>query len=577
MKDKVKKRPSFKPARIRDNQRGALLLGLIITMVILSVLGGSMVYIFSSSTLNPISGNYAQQAYYNAEAGFRYVTALYRKTGDKTVLNPYLSETPITLPNGGQAKVTLTAPTNSVPATFDGATGLTFSTPPAIADLKAPGFFSTSAAPTVVYRYRGITPITTSVTITGATLTGITPSVPASGAITIKPTTYITSKGSFGSGFWNVSRTVNYAWALSGGPTGFSGDSSSTDTFSSGLSKWGDGANPMGTFTIESGALKVTGVNAGLEEALRGYTGTTTNDLSSYEVQVKICLYPANEVVADTYVNGLTQYMAGITFRKQGGTSPSATDQSYGVSFIRGINSGQTKGTYIPNDLIPTDSKAYIVLWRDDGNPASEKVTLLAYNLIETSSIIKQGMLRPWTTLLVRVEELKDASNNKYNQIKVMYGHNDAAGIEYDKIIGDALPMNDNYRKTSSRGGVTFSGGTTGFPWPTNNFTSDYIQSDDYFTLIEWDSVPATSAVTNLPQQTVNTSVDTDLTTVLTTALKNVNISTIPGASLLYTLGSSEVGLHAWGTNMANKTFFDDFAIRIKSTAGGGYVPPIQY
>ena len=140
----------------RNGQKGALLVVLIITMVVLSLLSGGIVYIFYSSTLNPVSGNYAQRAYYNAEAGFRYVTALYRVAGDKTVFNQYATPQTITLPgDGGTVAVSVTTPTTFATATaaVSGSnlvlSGINGTFPP------APGFFTKSGYSTV-YRYTGI-------------------------------------------------------------------------------------------------------------------------------------------------------------------------------------------------------------------------------------------------------------------------------------------------------------------------------------------------------------------------------------------------------------------------------------
>lgn len=53
-------------------QRGTMLVGLIITLIIVSVLGAAMLSFFSTSTMSQLSGNSSMRAYYLAESGFRY-------------------------------------------------------------------------------------------------------------------------------------------------------------------------------------------------------------------------------------------------------------------------------------------------------------------------------------------------------------------------------------------------------------------------------------------------------------------------------------------------------------------------
>ena len=54
------------------SSRGAMLISLIITMVILSVLGAAMLSFFSTSTMSQLGGSSSMKAYYLAESGYRY-------------------------------------------------------------------------------------------------------------------------------------------------------------------------------------------------------------------------------------------------------------------------------------------------------------------------------------------------------------------------------------------------------------------------------------------------------------------------------------------------------------------------
>ena len=59
-----------------SNQNGAILIWLIITMVVVSIIGSSMVYLTTSSTFGVLFANYQMRAYYAAEAGGRYAIPL---------------------------------------------------------------------------------------------------------------------------------------------------------------------------------------------------------------------------------------------------------------------------------------------------------------------------------------------------------------------------------------------------------------------------------------------------------------------------------------------------------------------
>lgn len=399
MNGKLNVRRSAKDGRIRNNQKGALLIGLIITMVIISALSGAMVYIFSSSTLNPVSGKYAQQAYYNAEAGFRYLTAVYRNeansaAGRTAVITTFASPKTITLPSGGTAKVTMSplayiyTPATAT-ATLSGSdlvlSGITGSFP------TAPGFFSIGTG-TTVYRYLGTIP---SPPVPGhpLTLTGITPSGYTGGSIQTVEHTTITSVGTYGSGsgLWNVNRKINYAWVLSGFPTGGGGQPGDfEDKFPKDFQKIVDD-NPfkgtaLGEFAVAAvggPAITVVSTTGGKAEAVLGYVAepnpfeqawNNANKYLSYDIQIKIgtgvWVSGAFDKTAGS-PNSIAQkgYMAGLTFRSTGNT-PGQWDQ-LGLDFAK--YSSTSKGNSPDNliiypDLIEqaTSYPLYTVGWIDD-------------------------------------------------------------------------------------------------------------------------------------------------------------------------------------------------------------------
>ena len=236
MSDKTNKKLSIKVKTCsrsrypnpRNRQGGALLLGLIITMVIFGLLGGAMVYIFSSSTMDTVFGNFAQRAYYAAESGMRYAAATYWKTGDH-VLGKYrfdlLDLQTLSFPNNnGEAHIDI----------YDNMPGVTSDVVAFAAEAKptwvvndsllvgsvagfptTKGFFRIGIG-TTYYSYK---------TISGTAFQGITgpgnpstwPPVIIGETITAPQGQYlIKSVGSFGL----FRRTVEYGWILSGLPGG---------------------------------------------------------------------------------------------------------------------------------------------------------------------------------------------------------------------------------------------------------------------------------------------------------------------------------------------------------------------
>lgn len=373
----------------RNGQTGALLLGLIITMVILSALGGGIVYIFSSSTLNPVSGNMAQRAYYNAEAGFRYVTALYR-SGDTTEFNTYV-ENPKTLsiPDGGTATVTvtgLTTPYVPAKANYVSGSGSTLTLSPTSGTFTSPlGFFMKDGSSTV-YRYTGLTTSGGNIV-----LTGISPSVASGGSFTTKQQVMITSTGTSG-GIWNVSRKVTYIWPLSTA----GGSEVSADPFTAGVnpgsvnSNWN--APSAGTFSVATiggnAALKLYGkdfllcgpttyfslisLKLGQDFANFGQSWSGNNKTLSYDAQVKIYIKPQN--------NWSEYYMAGMVYRLNLQTGSLSNASMLGAAFLRGGADGSIWGfdlDGIQDGLVPPNPDnpseklediPLIVLWRTDGS-----------------------------------------------------------------------------------------------------------------------------------------------------------------------------------------------------------------
>jgi hypothetical protein len=64
---------------LRSRQKGSILIGIIITMVVMASLGAGMVYLTTTSTFQELFANNHSRAYYSAESGGRYAMAVIRK------------------------------------------------------------------------------------------------------------------------------------------------------------------------------------------------------------------------------------------------------------------------------------------------------------------------------------------------------------------------------------------------------------------------------------------------------------------------------------------------------------------
>ena len=73
-------------------RNGAILIGIIVTIVIFAVLGAAMVSLTTTSTMREVSSNLSSQAYYLAESGYRYAATEYQDApdsdGDGITYNP---------------------------------------------------------------------------------------------------------------------------------------------------------------------------------------------------------------------------------------------------------------------------------------------------------------------------------------------------------------------------------------------------------------------------------------------------------------------------------------------------------
>lgn len=112
-------RTSNKPWKPRD--KGSILIGLIIAMIVMAFLAAGMVYLTSTSTIQQIFSNNHAQAYYVAESGGRYALAVIRNAfaTDKTKLSAINNnQTFLLADNSGQFQIVNFTQDNNDPATI---------------------------------------------------------------------------------------------------------------------------------------------------------------------------------------------------------------------------------------------------------------------------------------------------------------------------------------------------------------------------------------------------------------------------------------------------------------------------
>jgi len=567
MNDILNDKRSVRGSRNRNRQRGALLVTLIITMVILSALGGALVYIFSSSALNPVSGNFAQRAYYNAEAGFRYVTALYRQTGQMSVFIPYIAGTApsITLPDGGDVTVNMTAPTAEAAASATGTgsavviTGNTSGFPSPV------GFFSPVGS-TAHYRYTNITTTPTK-TGTTTTLTGIYPSITTSWSdvpIKTKPQTVMSSKGSFGSGLLAVNREVKYTWAISGyGPggtpptSGPSGPISFVDnplTFAGGL-----GGGPSSKIDTES-ATEVD-----LRAASPAKCGIISNKAlryySNYDVQVKV------EAKAGDAGNA-TNWNVGLLFNGQENADHTITGNGYYLTYLQygTVNVSKINDYNYPplaSLVASLNTAAYdgpiLVLWKQV--QVSEPAGWIAYAKINATSVyggIQQSGSN-WNLYAPSTLVVKMIRTETSNIIRVYFG----SPTTYSG--GNEVPTDINrlgYAKW-----VDPWADPTSVKWPS--FDGTWPSTNDYFTMASNNNTSILQWVKNPADNSIELS--NDMTT-LGTSIPNAVITSTTLVGNTY----SAIGLFVENTSDPYANFYDLAVNAAGQGFGGPYIDPIQ-
>jgi hypothetical protein len=128
------------------------------------------------------------------------------------------------------------------------------------------------------------------------------------------------------------------------------------------------------------------------------------NGLLNYELQVKI--------KEDTQGSLGEHYMWGLSFRLNTGT-----DSTYGISFFRSIGrEDQQRPGWIDelpsafDGLMSESGERYIVLWKKEVGIYS----LLDYKKLNVNDgvLLETGVLKPWSTIMVRVFEFRDEDDS---------------------------------------------------------------------------------------------------------------------------------------------------------------------
>ncbi|HPJ79942.1 MAG TPA: hypothetical protein PK489_14200 [Prolixibacteraceae bacterium] len=392
--------------------------------------------------------------------------------------------------------------------------------------------------------------------------------------IVLAPMVRIISTGEYpGSGLLNATRTLHYEQIAYQLPT-YTGGEPPADSFDPGDEIWSKPNDPnewdpddwvagpgttgegdvLGDYIVEeidgSDALHLDSMNpsevAQPSTMVMFQAEQITN--AAYQAQIKIKLSGDLNDQADELTDLYDEdecdcpyYVAGITFRKvTDNLSPGGTNvRSYGISFLRGkeTNRDNVNSRLIPNQIIPSDDTPYIVLWKYEKTANTQSpAELLAYAPLTGSNIIdSDGLVKPWSTLLVRVEQLGE-EGAYYNRILAMYGH-------ADPLVNTGNNQQfDQTRLSSPRNGLTAEEGDNYLPWPPNDVLNDWVSENDYFTVVQWTAVAGSGAT--VPDN-----------------YSAVYVHTAEDEYLFQEGNDLEVGLHSWGHNLDGMLWFDDFGI----------------
>jgi hypothetical protein len=591
--------PRLRVPSVDADQGGALMISLIVTMTLIAVLGGAMVYLTSTSGSGSLNPNSRQQAYYLALAGLKLYDAQPVKpdlpktytldNGDRIRLASEglperLTSTGIVQGAFGEVRVRITARGSAgSPSWVDTMENLDNW----LGEARIPG----TAAIEVVEGNRALRAGGEAVeTLAGSASAPVESLIADAQAIRDDYRSQRDNATPASEEWWALDTSLQYLEAVlealegaqsvlaangvAGDPVTLPVDLFKPQFFGVYLWRQADASNPIPLFDYWRST---------------SYDGTfhELNTLS-YDLQVKTALLPPDP-----------EYLTGISLRVDTTRAVNGGDL-LGVSLVRGARGGA-----LPDRLVPEDdpSRPAVMLWlQQDRNgdglitplwqytvpPAGPTLTLwpeereiLAYAdlpadycLLESDSRI----FHPWTTLVVRLEERRVAvdeaggglaAGDKVNAVKVFLATTDACNG--GGSLAGAAPdlMLDNRR-----------GGSPRLPplspfinWPVID-PNNLRVSNDLFSLVggglsqmSWTFVASSpSPVHGVHLHLIGGEATRDTDAVLLldarfTAGYGNDIDDWP----------AEIGLHAMGleTSDPSAVYFDDFAIRLRGREAG--------
>jgi len=342
-----------------SSQKGSVLIGLIITMIVMVALGAGMHSLTTTSTMNELSAGNHSRAYYTAESGGRYAISEIRK--GKSPAGSFR------MSNGDEFKITI----------------LSWETDPDTGADKVT-FYSTSTVSSgplqaqrrLKYGVGGLVQAgSETATIPQENIVMLSDLADASGN---------TSTGNFETVDLGGEGDTDTALKITQTTSGSSqGNQPSTEAYVS---------LPSGS----SNPIYLSWDNAG--------------SYLSYDIQAKVA---TGDWDSDTnsFSNKPYTYCAGIMFRA--GTTLSQQSTFYGLSYMRSKTGNGNDSDGIADSMLPVDSaseKAMLILWTRNGNQGNGDDNWLAYKFLDETSgsdyvIDNYGHVKDWSTILARVIE----------------------------------------------------------------------------------------------------------------------------------------------------------------------------
>ena len=575
------------------NNRGALLISLILTLTVMAVLGAAMVYMTASSSHGYLAAASQQRAYYLAYSGLTYYDAqpvkpdlpqTYRLTnGDRFVLDveglpERLTSTGIVAGPFGETRYRLVARgSGGTPDWIDTMENTDNWRP----DVLSPGNLETS----VVEGSSAMRTTGETFALPGAGSTVSLQSAIADAAA-IRDDYENRRNGSdpFSLEWFRNDFYVRYWSAVVGAL-----EDARAILIDAGVT------DDTVTLPLELSQPRVFGAfdwrtaNGGSAIPFLNYWSATVYDgiphdlhSLSYDLQVKTAIIP-----------NATDYLSGLSLRLD--DTPANGGNLLGVSIVRGRH-----GNTLPDQLIPVDDALtpYIILWaqRDTNGdglitalweyripPSGPTLTLwpeerevLAYAELPFDYCLLQGnsqYFQPWLTLLVRLDERDVRSDEaggafsageRVNAIKVFVstpylcnGGGSSSGAEPDLMLDNRRGPNQRLAPLSSF-----------INWPVFD-RAHFRSTNDNFSLlggsvfqIDWTFVSSSpSPVMGFRVEKTGRAAEWESEAVILT-----DAFTTEGYSADADGWPAELGLHAMGLGPADaaSVFFDDFAVRLK-------------